>query len=382
MRWANYNMASSVPRALLSVSRPSHNMSLLALVVKPLAYFGLPAYLIHRLSLSSPLARYYIRNILYVCSLSFCSTLGFCSALPLSLVGKRYNVNYVVARTFYTIFSRLSGVHVIVEGEENLEMRPCVFVGNHQTMLDVLCLGSLFPTGTSIMAKKSLKYIPFFGQFMQSAGAVFVDRGNSAVAVRSLQAAGEGMKKRQTSIWVFPEGTRTSRPYHDIRPFKKGAFHLAIQSGFPIVPVVAENYWNLYHKGVFNSGSFRVKVLPPISTKGLTTADAGDLAVRVREQMVQVLREISDPNAPPPPASPEALPASKPKVNPPVDAPAIPKETTPVPSAHEAAAPQSSDVSEERPATPHSEVTSEGSVRRSENDTEEEEGMVMVGRPR
>jgi lysophosphatidate acyltransferase len=109
------------------------------------------------------------------------------------------------------------------------------------------------------MAKQSLKYVPIFGQFMQAGGAVFVDRANNSVAVRSLQVAGEEIKKRGTSIWVFPEGTRTSRPYHDIRPLKKGAFHLAIQAGLPIVPVVAENYWNLYHKGVFNAGTFKVR---------------------------------------------------------------------------------------------------------------------------
>ena len=94
---------------------------------------------------------------------------------------------------------------------------------------------------------------------MQASGAVFIDRGNNAVAVRSLQAAGEEIKKDRSSIWVFPEGTRTSTPYHDIRSFKKGAFHLAIQAGLPVVPVVAENYWNLYHHGHFESGTFKVR---------------------------------------------------------------------------------------------------------------------------
>jgi lysophosphatidate acyltransferase len=42
-------------------------------------------------------------------------------------------------------------------------------------------------------------------------------------------------------------------------------------------------------------------VLPPISTDGLTTADVGELSVCVREQMLHVLREISDPSDPPPP---------------------------------------------------------------------------------
>ena len=117
----------------------------------------------------------------------------------------------------------------------------------------------MLPVGTRMMAKKSLKYMPILGQFMVAGGAVWVDRGNSALAVRSLQAAGEEIKKTHTSMWVFAEGTRTSRPYHDIRPFKKGAFHLAIQAGLPIVPVVAENYWDVYHPGHFRSGTFKVR---------------------------------------------------------------------------------------------------------------------------
>lgn len=137
-----YNMLCSVPKtALLSVSTRPHTMSLIALILKPVAYIGLPAYLLHRLSQASPFAAYYIRNILYVVSLGFSSGLGFCAALPLYLVGRRYDVNYVGARTFYSIYSRLVGVKVVVEGEEYLQMRPCVYVGNHQTMLDVFWLG-------------------------------------------------------------------------------------------------------------------------------------------------------------------------------------------------------------------------------------------------
>jgi lysophosphatidate acyltransferase len=263
----------------------------------------------------------------------------------------------------------------------------------------------MFPTGARMMAKKSLKYIPVFGTYLQASGSVFIDRGNSAAAVESLRAAGEEIKKSHTSLWIFPEGTRTSRPYHDVRPFKKGAFHLAIRAGLPLVPVVVENYWNLYHNGVFNSGTFKVRgvnassficvslltvskssVLPPISTDGLTTADVNDFSVRVREQMLQVLYEISDPNAPPPPATPLeeniSLSQTKDTPSPSAETPSNLIETTPVPYTADVAGSQPRDAPEERPVTPHSEVTSEGSVRRSENDTEDEEGMVLVGRPR
>ena len=109
------------------------------------------------------------------------------------------------------------------------------------------------------MAKKELQWSPLLGQFMTLAGAVFVDRGNNARAVRSLTAAGEIMKERNSSLWLFPEGTRSMRPYHDMLPFKKGAFHTAIQAQVPIVPVVCENYWRLYRKGVFESGTLKIK---------------------------------------------------------------------------------------------------------------------------
>jgi len=264
--------------AHLGLLRPQAAASMLfsALILKPLAYFGLPVYLLHRLSQTSPLIRYYIRNILYVCCLGFSCTVGICASAPLALLGRRYDTNYIGSRAFYATFSRLSGLRVVVEGEEHLKTRPCVLLGNHQSMLDLLVVGrctsspvlpcqcsdlldSMFPRGTRMMSKQSLKYVPILGQFMQAGGAVFINRGNNADAVRSLQNAGEEIKRCNTSIWVFPEGTRTSRPYHDLRTFKKGAFHLAIQAGLPLVPVVAENYWNLYHQGHSESGTFKVK---------------------------------------------------------------------------------------------------------------------------
>ncbi len=117
----------------------------------------------------------------------------------------------------------------------------------------------------------------------------------------------------------------------------------------------------------------------------MTAADVGDLANRIREQMLQVLREISDPHAPPPPAVPaESFSLSRMEKDTAVEVPSTLKEATPVPSTStgDMTVPHPRDVSEERPATPYSEITSEGSIRRSENDTEEEEGMVLVGRPR
>lgn len=116
----------------------------------------------------------------------------------------------------------------------------------------------LMPKQTSIMAKKSLQFTPL-GPFMTMSGAIFVDRGNNARAVQSLAAAGELMKRLRVSLWMFPEGTRSSSENPEMLPLKKGGFHLAIQAGIPIIPIVTENYWRLYRKGVFDEGSFKVR---------------------------------------------------------------------------------------------------------------------------
>lgn len=103
------------------------------------------------------------------------------------------------------------------------------------------------------MSKKSLQFTPL-GPFMTMSGAIFIDRGNSTHALKSLDVAGNMMRSLRVSLWMYPEGTRHSSEVPELLPFKKGGFHLAVQSGLPIIPVVVENYWRLYHKDVFESG--------------------------------------------------------------------------------------------------------------------------------
>lgn len=109
-------------------------------VIKPLAYLSLPVFALHTLSNASPVARYYVRLGLYLSTLGLCSMWGIFVALGMNLIGETYNVNYVVARSFYAIASRALGIKVVVEGEEYLDTRPAVLVGNHQSMLDILYL--------------------------------------------------------------------------------------------------------------------------------------------------------------------------------------------------------------------------------------------------
>jgi len=342
-------------------------MSFVTVLLKPLAYVSVPIFILRSIAQSSPFARYYIRVILYYSTLGLVSAWGVIVAVGMSLAGRRFDINWVVARSFYLLASKIIDIRFVVEGEEHLDIKPAILVGNHQSVVDILYLGRIFPKHASIMAKKELQWAPFLGMFMSLSGAVFVDRGNNAQAVRSLQAAGDYMKKNETSLWLFPEGTRSMRENHDMLPFKKGAFHAAVQAGVPVIPIVCENYWRLYRKGVFESGELKIRVLPPIPTAGLESNDVSQLAIQTREKMVAALREISTPassDTPPPPPSKHAAPPLS------IQPSQISVEAT-------------SELGSERQlTTPEGSITSsrkEGSENGME--TEEDEGMVLVGRP-
>lgn len=116
--------------------------SLLAGIVKPLAYVSLPVFALHTLANHSPLCRYYVRIGLFLSTLGVCSVWGALCAVGMSLIGRRLDTSWVIARTFYFLASRAVGIKLDLEGGEWLdETKPAVIVGNHQSMLDILYVG-------------------------------------------------------------------------------------------------------------------------------------------------------------------------------------------------------------------------------------------------
>ncbi|KAF9266176.1 1-acylglycerol-3-phosphate O [Marasmius fiardii PR-910] len=267
-------------------------MSFLSEIFKPLAYISLPVVFIRTFVMSSPKGRYYVRVGVFAATLGMVATVVTFIGAAMAAGGNRYDVCFMTARMFYMAGSRVLGITIKVEGDEHLQTRPAVYMSNHQSMLDILFVARTMPKKATITAKKSIQASPL-GPFMMLAGAIFIDRGNNARAIRSLEAAGELMRKKRTSLWIYPEGTRNLSEVPDMLPFKKGGFHLAIQAGIPIVPVVSENYWHLYHKGHFEGGEARIRVLPPVPTTGMTAADVPELISKVRNQMLEALRDIS-----------------------------------------------------------------------------------------
>ena len=95
-------------------------------------------------------------------------------------------------------------------------------------------------------------------------GSIFIDRQNSKDARSAMQGAASEIQSKKQSVYMFPEGTRSYTKEPTLLPFKKGAFHLAVQAGVPIVPCVVANYSNVLYvkEWVFRSGNIPVKGTP------------------------------------------------------------------------------------------------------------------------
>ncbi|KAL9112533.1 MAG: hypothetical protein Q9227_003104 [Pyrenula ochraceoflavens] len=271
-----------------------------ALYVLPtLLFFLLDTTLRHK----PPIFGFLARCLSSYGCLLFCATYGLLASLALRLNGSHRLAQWTTARAFALTMWLTTGVSfdILSPGKRYLsDTRPSVIIGNHQTELDVLLLGHVFPRWCSVTAKKSLKRIPFLGWFMALSGTVFIDRVDRAQAMKAFEGAAQEMREHRQNVFIFPEGTRSYARQPTLLPFKKGAFHLAVQAGVPIVPVVAENYSRILDVKAmrFTGGRIRVRVLEPIRTEGLEAKDVDELASRTREMMLSALEEMArDPEA-------------------------------------------------------------------------------------
>lgn len=125
---------------------------------------------------------------------------------------------------------------------------------------------------------------------------VFINRSSREKSMAAFSSAAETMHSHQQSVFIFPEGTRSYYDHPAMLPFKKGAFHLAIQAQVPIVPVVVANYSNVLDVGrrVFTGGRIPTTVLAPVHTKGMTKDDVDSLIQTVRSRMEKELVRISE----------------------------------------------------------------------------------------
>ncbi len=182
---------------------------------------------------------------------------------------------------------RAGGVRVEMEGLENL-VEPAVLVCNHVSWYDVFALVTHLPVDARFVGKKEIAKIPFFGPAWLASGHIPIDRSDRRAAIRSLEQAGETLRKHGGVVVMFPEGTRSADG--ELQPFKKGAFMLALQLGVPVIPAAVTGSRRIMRKGspLVHPGTMKVRIGAPIPVEGMTVDDR-DVLVERAHDAVKVL---------------------------------------------------------------------------------------------
>ncbi|HET9074296.1 MAG TPA: HAD-IB family hydrolase [Solirubrobacteraceae bacterium] len=185
----------------------------------------------------------------------------------------------------------MAGIRVeVVSGAEHLwGARPCLFVFNHRSKLDAIVLMKLLRSNFTGVAKAEARNVPGFGQFFQIAGVAFIDRTNISDARRAMEPAVAKLRDEGVSLVIAPEGTRSPTPR--LGPFKKGPFHIAMQAGVPMVPIVLRNVDEVMWRGAqtLTPGTIEVAVLAPVDTSAWRRETIDDHVAEVRGMFLKTL---------------------------------------------------------------------------------------------
>jgi 1-acyl-sn-glycerol-3-phosphate acyltransferase len=170
--------------------------------------------------------------------------------------------------------------------------KPLVIVANHQGMGDIMMAFTL-DHHFKWISKRANFFVPFMGWFMFHAGYIPLVRGRKDSIERCMKKS-RWWLEQGVSVLFFPEGTRS--PDGEIRPFKPGAFKLALDAGVDILPVGVSGTLNALPKGTWLFGNehttMKLLVGEPIATRGYDESNMDELIAKTRDAVIALPDEL------------------------------------------------------------------------------------------
>ncbi|MGC9325717.1 MAG: lysophospholipid acyltransferase family protein [Desulfomonilia bacterium] len=203
-----------------------------------------------------------------------------------ALLSSSGNLAFSISRIWAFLMLKVTCVRPVIRNREKIQKgRSYIIISNHQSEYDILSLVTTLGIQFRWIIKQELKNVPLFGYALYASRNVFIDRSNPSKAIQSIH---EGMDRLPpgVSVMFFAEGTRS--PDGRIQPFKKGGFMMAVEKGFPILPVTVNGSRKILPKKslVFTPGTIEVVVGDPVETTGYTKETLQELMDRVRETII------------------------------------------------------------------------------------------------
>lgn len=217
--------------------------------------------------------------------------IGSTLLLLIAIIRPFHRNNTALAAHWYGRMHRLLGVKLDIRVPAGLaDGGPYVYIANHQNSYDIFTLSRAMPEGSVSIGKKSLKWIPFFGQLYWLAGNILIDRNNKGRAHGTIEQAAEAIRNRKLSILLFPEGTRSYG--RGLLPFKTGAFRTAMQAGVDIVPICVSNLHGRIKLNRWNNGTVIIEMLQPVAIANYGVDSIRALSAHCHELMQMKIAEL------------------------------------------------------------------------------------------
>ncbi|MBD5585906.1 1-acyl-sn-glycerol-3-phosphate acyltransferase [Clostridium botulinum] len=174
------------------------------------------------------------------------------------------------------------GIKINKKGLENVPDGPCLFVGNHQGLLDVPVIVSSLDRYVGFVAKKEMLKLKILTYWMKEMKCVFMDRQNVRAAVKTINEGVENLKNGY-SMLIFPEGTRSRG--ENLGEFKKGSMKLGIKAGVPIVPIAIDGTYNVLEANgkKIKAADVDLIICPPIYPNELSKEEQNNLSVTIKD---------------------------------------------------------------------------------------------------
>lgn len=187
------------------------------------------------------------------------------ASLLLTLGRAKDTLAVALVRAWGRTMLRVCGVRLRIEPAAAAELarrRRRVLTFNHASTLDMFLMTALWPDNATAVVKREMLWIPLVGWGVFLMGFLPLDRGRRAKATASLQRAAQQVRRKDLTLIIAPEGTRS--PTGQVLPFKLGAFHLAAEADAPIVGLILHGTRQTWPRWRHHArpGTVTVRVLP------------------------------------------------------------------------------------------------------------------------
>jgi 1-acyl-sn-glycerol-3-phosphate acyltransferase len=193
------------------------------------------------------------------------------------------------ARTIFFLMRTIAGLRVEMRGLDNIPKGGVIIASKHQSMFETF---ALFPyvDDLTVVMKRELMHIPFFGWYARRAGMIPVDRDRGPAALRNLSARVKAAIAEGRRVLIFPEGTRRAPGAEPA--YRTGIAHLYRALDVAVVPGALNSgvFWPR-RKFLRKPGTIVVEFLPAIPPGAMPKAFLARLETDIEEASTRLLRE-------------------------------------------------------------------------------------------